>query len=185
MLNKFYISNSTPFLKFIKSHNLYFLYDNKVIQNQTNVFDNIDYNNLDGYQQEVFNKYKKSREAIIQFSEDEFNEIIEKGKNKNEIIEEPKEKKKFKSNDFFIDISNFQLLNKDVTFEEDNDEEIENKKINEENINLNVNNEAQINKSPFDINFISYHSTLNFIDHLCDISNELPKHPIEQQMTFL
>ena len=58
-------------------------------------------------------------------------------------------------------------------------------KQNEENINLNVNNEAQINKSPFDINFISYHSTLNFIDHLCDISNELPKHPIEQQMTFL
>ena len=184
-LSKFYISNSTPFLKFIKSHNLYFLYDNKVIQNQTNVFDNIDYNNLDGYQQEIFNKYKKSREAIIQFSEDEFNKIIEKEKNKNEIIEESKEKKKFKSNDFFIDISNFQLLNKDVTFEEDKDEEIENKQINEDNTNLNVNNEAQINISPIDINFISYHSTLNFIDHLCDISNELPKHPIEQQMTFL
>ena len=27
--------------------------------------------------------------------------------------------------------------------------------------------------------------TINFIEHLCDISNELPKHPIEEQMTFL
>jgi len=26
---------------------------------------------------------------------------------------------------------------------------------------------------------------LNFIDHLCDISNELPKHPIEEQMPYL
>ena len=42
-----------------------------------------------------------------------------------------------------------------------------------------------MNKSPLDINFVSYHSTLNFIDHLCDISNELPKHPIEEQMNYL
>jgi hypothetical protein len=54
-------------MKFIKSHNLYFLYDNKAIQSQTNIFDDIDYNNLDGYQQEVYNKYKKNRESIIQF----------------------------------------------------------------------------------------------------------------------
>ena len=49
-LNKFYIANSSPFIKFIKSHNLYFLYDNKTIQNQKNIFDEVDYNNLDGYQ---------------------------------------------------------------------------------------------------------------------------------------
>ena len=74
-INKFYLANSTPFVKFIKTHNLYFLYDNKCIQNQTNVFDSIDYNNLDGYQQEVYNKYKNSRDAIIQFSEKEYEQI--------------------------------------------------------------------------------------------------------------
>ena len=43
----------------------------------------------------------------------------------------------------------------------------------------------KINKNILDINFISYHSTLNFIEQICDISNELPKHPMEEQMTFL
>ena len=31
-IEKFYIANSNPFIKYIKSHNLYFLYDNKAIQ---------------------------------------------------------------------------------------------------------------------------------------------------------
>ena len=187
-LNKFYLANSNPFIKFIKSHNLYFLYDNKAIQNQTNIFDEVDYNNLDGYQQEVYNKYKKSRDAIIQFSEEEFKEITKGDKNKNEIdTSENKlnELEKFKSNDFFIDISNFKLLNTDVTFEEDEDDNEEPKQIYEEKININEDNFVKINKSPIDINFVSYHSTLNFIDHLCDISNELPKHPIEEQMNYL
>ena len=187
-LNKFYLANSNPFIKFIKSHNLYFLYDNKAIQNQTNIFDDVDYNNLDGYQQEVYNKYKKSRDAIIQFSEEEFKEITKGDKNKNEIdTSENKlnELEKFKSNDFFIDISNFKLLNTDVTFEEDEDDNEEPKQIYEEKININEDNFVKINKSPIDINFVSYHSTLNFIDHLCDISNELPKHPIEEQMNYL
>ena len=38
---------------------------------------------------------------------------------------------------------------------------------------------------PLDINFVSYHSSLNFIEHLCDISNELPKYPIDEQMLYL
>ena len=184
-LNKFYIANSSPFIKFIKSYNLYFLYDNKSVQNHTNIFDEVDYNNLDGYQQEIYNKYKKSRDIIIQFSEDEFNEIKEKekDKNKNEIAEKiDKEKQKFKSNDFFIDISNFKLLNQDVTYEEDDDQDGEPENIYEEK---NIIGDNKIKKTLLDINFVSYHSTLNFIDHLCDISNELPKHPIEEQMTFL
>ena len=109
-LNKFYIANSSPFIKFIKSHNLYFLYDNKTIQNQKNIFDEVDYNNLDGYQQEIYNKYKKNRDAIIQFSDEEFKKVTEKEKNKNELIDTSTtklEKDKLKSNDFFIDISNF------------------------------------------------------------------------------
>ena len=187
-LNKFYIANSSPFIKFIKNHNLYFLYDNKTIQNQTNIFDEVDYNNLDGYQQEMYNKYKKSRDIIIEFSEDEYKKMT--GKNKNEIIDESKDKlidnEKFKSNDFFIDISNFKLLNNEVTFDDDEDiDEEEPKQIYEEKINIDQDNFVNMNKSPLDINFVSYHSTLNFIDHLCDISNELPKHPIEEQMNYL
>ena len=184
-LNKFYIANSSPFIKFIKNHNLYFLYDNKTVQNQTNIFDEVDYNNLDGYQQEMYNKYKKSRDIIIEFSEDEYKKMT--GKNKNEIIDESKDKlidnEKFKSNDFFIDISNFKLLNNEVTFDDEDIDEEEPKQIYEEKINIDQDN--FVNKSPLDINFVSYHSTLNFIDHLCDISNELPKHPIEEQMNYL
>ena len=186
-LNKFYIANSSPFIKFIKNHNLYFLYDNKTIQNQTNIFDEVDYNNLDGYQQEMYNKYKKSRDIIIEFSEDEYKKMT--GKNKNEIIDESKDKlidnEKFKSNDFFIDISNFKLLNNEVTFDDEDIDEEEPKQIYEEKINIDQDNFVNTNKSPLDINFVSYHSTLNFIDHLCDISNELPKHPIEEQMNYL
>ena len=37
----------------------------------------------------------------------------------------------------------------------------------------------------FDINFESYHSSLNFIDHLCDISSELTKYNIDFQKIFL
>ena len=185
-LNKFYLANSSPFIKFIKNYNLYFLYDNKSVHNQTNIFDEIDYNNLDGYQQEIYNKYKMSRDIIIKFSEEEFNEIKEKekGNNKIEITEKiDKEKQKLKSNDFFIDISNFKLLNDDITYEdEDDDQENESGNIYEEKINIDTN---ITKKNLLDINFVSYHSTLNFIDHLCDISNELPKHPIEEQMTFL
>jgi len=182
-LNKFYLANSSPFIKFIKSYNLYFLYDGKSVQNQTNIFDEVDYNNLDGYQQEIYNKYKKSRDIIIQFSEEEFKEVKDKDKDKNEISEIiDKEKQKFKSNDFFIDISNFKLLNDDVTYEEDDDQDGDPEDIYAEK---NIIEDNKIKKTLLDINFVSYHSTLNFIDHLCDISNELPKHPIEEQMTFL
>ena len=188
-ISNFYIANSNPFIKYIKSHNLYFLYDNKSIENQTNVLEEIDYNSLDGYQQEIYNKYKNSREIIISYSENEYNIAKEKEedkinsknmKNKNlkrskYIIEDKfnDENKKFRANDFFIDISNFKLLNEDVTFEEELEE------------NSYKNDFTNIQKMPLDINFVSYHSSLNFIDHLCDISNELPKHPIDEQMLYL
>ena len=81
-LSKFYIANSNPFIKYIKSHNLYFLYDNKAIQNQTNALEEVDYNNLDGYQQEIYNKYKNSREIIINYSENEYNIAKEKEEDK-------------------------------------------------------------------------------------------------------
>ena len=188
-LNKFYIANSNPFMKYIKSHNLYFLYDNKSVQNQTNIFDNVDYNKLDGYQQEIYNKYKNSREMIVSYSEKEYN--IEKEKEENKInnknvgnisLDKNILKTKFRSSDLFIDISNFNLLNKDITYDDDMEEEEINSDINN---NKSTDNFMNIEKASLDINFASYHSTLNFIDHLCDISNELPKHPIEEQMLFL
>jgi len=189
-LNQFYIANSNPFMKYIKSHNLYFLYDNKVVQNQTNIFDEVNYNKLDGYQQEIYNKYKNSREMIINFSEKEYNrakqkeedKINNKNENKsNNSIDKNIFKTKFRSSDLFIDISNFNLQNKDITY----DDEMEEEEINTGTNNQSTDNFMNIQKAPLDINFVSYHSTLNFIDHLCDISNELPKHPIEEQMLFL
>ena len=191
-LSKFYIANSNPFIKYIKTHNLYFLYDNNSIQNQTNIFEEVDYNNLDGYQQEIYNKYKNSREIIVNYSENEYNIAKEKeedkinrknSKNSNkieDIIDDKinEEKTKFRSNDFFIDISNFKLLNEDITYEEDLE-------VNMEEVKGNENTFTNVEKSSIDINFVSYHSSLNFIDHLCDISNELPKHPIDEQMLYL
>ena len=183
-LSKFYIANSSPFIKYIKTHNLYFLYDTKSIENQTNILEEVDYNNLDGYQQEIYNKYKNSREIIIKYSENEYNLAKEKEEDrinnkKSEIINDKKneEKTKFRSSDFFIDISNFKLLNEDITYEDELEEE--------NNEEAGDNSFANMKKLPLDINFISYHSSLNFIDHLCDISNELPKHPIDEQMLYL
>jgi phosphatidylinositol 4-kinase len=96
-------------------------------------------------------------------------------------------------------LSNFKLNNNDLTYEEDDDfaefdNEDENKEKNEEQKNklpdlysndIIADNFVNINKQVKDINFISYHSTINFIDHLCDISNDLPNYPIEEQMLFL
>ena len=144
-LNKFYIANSNPFMKYIKSHNLYFLYDNKSIQNQTNIFDVVDYNKLDGYQQEIYNKYKNSREMIVSYSEKEYNREKEKEENKinnintgNNSLDKNILKTKFRSSDLFIDISNFNLLNKDITYDDD---------MEEEEINSDINNDKSIKVS--------------------------------------
>ena len=200
-LERFYIANSDPYIKYIKDNELYYLYDNKYIKDQDNIFEKIDYNSLNMIQQQIYNKYKESREIIIDFSDNEYQavknkeikKLQEKGKLKNinennDIIKSRSnstlKNKKFRPNDFFIDISNFPLNNADLTYEDDDILEIED----EDNNNpINIYNDDFINlqKSPIDINFVSYHSSLNFIDHLCDISNDLPKHPIDEQMLFL
>ena len=232
-IEKFYIANSDDFIKYIKSNNLYFLYDSKLNNENINIFTKIDYNSLDGYQQELFNKYKRSRDLVIDFSNKEYDEMIQseelKNKSKlrksskkgeNEIIKSNEEKKstinnidistevikksrvdasilpnsleyKFKSNEFLIDLSNFKLANEDLTYEEDEDFDfnIEDQKKEEAKpsdlYDIKLDNFVNITKGISDINFISYHSTINFIEHLCDISNELPNHPIEEQMSFL
>ena len=46
-------------------------------------------------------------------------------------------------------------------------------------------NEKIINKTLFDINFESYHSSLNFIEHLCDICSEMTKYNSDFQKKFL
>ena len=245
-IDKFYIANSDDFIKYIKTNNLFFLYDNKLINDNINIFDKIDYNNLNGYQQELFNKYNKSRQIIIDFSDKEYEKLkkelkkkseeeqlnskVRKSSKKGEIENKQNEdikttdidnidinneinivntsisqinsdKYKFKSNEFFIDLSNFQLLNEVLTYEEDEDIldfNIEDNSNNQLEINTQkeikpsdiynekiTDNFVNINKGILDINFISYHSTINFIEHLCDISNELPNHPIDEQMLFL
>ena len=230
-IEKFYIANSEDFIKYIGENDLYFLYDSKLNNENKNILEKINYNNLSGYQQELYNKYKKSRDIIIDYSNKEFDEAKQeekakqsssrKGSKKGEDSRSSQEEKKtiegnidinteklsmcntsssilpnsleykFKSNEFLIDLCNFKLLNEDLTYEEDEDildfdkdqdNEIKNTNLYEEKISDNF---VDINKNISDINFISYHSTINFIEHLCDISNELPNYPIEDQMIFL
>ena len=223
-LDKFYIANSENYLDYVKNNNLYFLYDN--IDEKNNIFDKIDFNSLTMPQQEIFNKYKNTREAIIEFSQIEYirekNNIINKLKHtgkskysgiihKNEIDEEKdlneshllKVGQKFKPDEIFIDISNFKLNAQDITQQEEDElfdiQEKEDEKSSQsgskQDLLYNENNSEDFmsdldiinlsGTSGKDINFISFHSTLNFIEHLCDISTDLPKYPIEEQQLFL
>ena len=221
-LDKFYITNSKNYLDYVKDNNLYFLYDN--IDDKKNIFDTVDFNSLTMPQQEIFNKYKATREAIIEFSHIEYvreknnilNKLKHKGKTKysdiihknedeeNEVIESHSLKvgQKFKPDEVFIDISNFKLNSPDITQQEEDElfdiQENEDEhsrhsskqdllydENNSEDFLSNLDNINTTGTSGKDINFISYHSTLNFIEHLCDISTELPKHPIEEQHLFL
>ena len=221
-LEKFYITNAEPYINYIKNNELYYLYDNKHIEDNKNIFDIIDFNSLNMIQQLTYNKYKKNREIIMKFSDDEYKKVKNKqikklkdsGKLKNvsenilndkEIQKEDEnniintnektnnKNKQFNPNDFFIDLSNFKLNNNDLVFEEEGDlyeidEEDDQDGNKKQNFLYNNNNDddfVNLEKAPKDINFISYHSTLNFIDHLCDISNDLPKYPIDEQMFFL
>ena len=243
LLDKFYIANSEDFIKYIKTQNLYFLYDSNLVDEKINIFEKIDYGKLNGYQQELFNKYRRSRDIIIDYSNKEYQKLKKEEEDKQNIqkkstkkvMDENQELKeiktkttsnsntldinteisklpsldknfnsleyKFKSSEFLISISNFKLNNEDFTYEDDDDSQ-EFDKVSENDLNEDKNNKEKIydlysnnekiidefvniNKPIKDINFISSHSTLNFIEHLCDISNDLPNYPIEEQMLFL
>ena len=217
-IEKFYITNSEKYINYIKKNKLYFLYNTKYIGSKTNVFDNIDFNSLNMEQQLHYNKYKSNRDIIIKYSDKEYktvkNKQIQKLKDSGKIknvnpniiktddednivnddilgIEENKNKenKQFEPNDFFIDISNFELNNKNLVDDDDlfEIEEEDDDKNESKNLDLyNDDNEfVNLDKVPKDINFLSYNSTLNFIEHLCDISNDLPKYPVDEQMFFL
>ena len=243
LLDKFYIANSEDFIKYIKTQNLYFLYDSNLVDEKINIFEKIDYGKLNGYQQELFNKYRRSRDIIIDYSNKEYQKLKKEEEDKQNIqkkstkkvMDENQELKeiktkttsnsntldinteisklpsldknfnsleyKFKSSEFLISISNFKLNNEDFTYEDDDDSQ-EFDKVSENDLNEDKNNKEKIydlysnnekiidefvniSKSIKDINFISSHSTLNFIEHLCDISNDLPNYPIEEQMLFL
>ena len=202
-LEKFYITNSEAYIKYIKNNDLYFLYDTNLLDEKNNIFDKIDFDSLNMFQQQIYNRYKENRELIIKFSDEEYKIAKEKqlkklrdsGKIKNIPNNKIKEKnidtsdvslkkKQFRPNDFYIDISNFKLNNEDVSIEDDEILEVEENEEDSSKI-LYGNDFVNLDKKPLDINFISYHSTLNFIDHLCDISNDLPKYPIDEQQIFL
>ena len=96
--------------------------------------------------------------------------------------------KQFDPNDFYIGISNFKLDKSNINIDdllEISEIEDDNEKSTQDFLYNNNDNFVNYKKSTKDINYISYHSTLNFIEHLCDISNDLPKHPIDEQMLFL
>ena len=69
-----------------------------------------------------------------------------------------------------ISISNFKLNKIDYSYEdEDIEDDGENNEDNEEEKNDKIKKNEKIKRPVLDINFESYHSSLNFIDHLCDI----------------
>jgi hypothetical protein len=93
-------------------------------------------------------------------------------------------------------------MKEDLTYDEEEEDDLDFDKNTNENNDLEINTNqnikspnlyddkiasdfVNINKKVQDINFVSYHSTINFIEHLCDISNELPNYPIDEQMIFL
>ncbi len=171
-LINFYISMSDGYLNYINENNLNFLYVNS-INTDKNVFDIIEKNNLNNKQLNIVSKYKTSREKIYYYCSNELENEKQNLKNPNleETIFHPD---KLQADDFFIDISNFALSNEDITYE------ISDSLIEKENECHLI-----IEKKKTDLNFVSYHSSINFIEHLCDISNELSKQPIENQMEFL
>ncbi len=172
-LINFYISMSDSYLNYIQENNLTFLYLKQINNPKKNVFDIIEKNILNSHQLKIYNKYKTSREKINYFSSRELENAINKYRNPK-YKEEKFHPDKFEADDFFIDISNFELENEDLTYESsetfyENDLEYE----------------VIDNKRKKDLNFVSYHSSINFIEHLCDISNELAKQPIDNQIIFL
>ena len=200
IINRFYVSNSEPFIKYIKINDLYFLYDTKNIKNHKiiNVLEKVneEKEKLNGNQLDIFNKYNKSKNIIFEYSNKEYKNIIFKDKNistnnkKNNTKENNIDKNNnindndisnlkniINADDFLISISNFELNNPDYSYEEEDDDD-----YNEEN---KEDNKEKIKKPIIDINFASYHSSLNFIDHLCDICNELTKYENDLQRIYL
>ena len=204
IINRFYVSNSEPFIKYIKINDLYFLYDTKNIKNHKiiNVLEKVneEKEKLNGNQLDIFNKYNKSKNIIFEYSNKEYKNIIFKDKNistnnkknnnkennidKNNNINDTDNdndisnlKNIINADDFLIGISNFELNNPDYSYEEEDDDD-----YNEDN---KEDNKEKIKKPIIDINFASYHSSLNFIDHLCDICNELTKYENDLQRIYL
>ena len=203
ILNKFYLSNSEPYINFIGKNHLYFLYDRNNIPNYNiHSLEKVNKEKLNGFQLDIFNKYNKSKDIIFEYSEKEYQNVVfkdktisakDKGnklKNNNESANNNIEKdlsklsNKLNPDDFLISISNFKLNNPGYSYEEEDDDDIIYENEKEEEEEKNKNNEKK--KNPIlDINFSSYHSSLNFIDHLCDICNELSKYSNDFQMLYL
>ena len=208
ILNKFYISNAEAYINYIKMNKLNFIYDSKNMRNyKIHLLEKVNDKKLNGYQLDIYNKYNKSKDIIFDYSEKEYQNImknISKGEQNNKKNNESKGgdnndenendlsnlNNKLNANDFLISISNFELNNQNNSYEEDDDDddiiyenenENENTKIEEEKNNT----PEKSKKKNIDINYSSYHSSLNFIDHLCDISNELSKYSNDFQFVYL
>ena len=196
-LNKFYVSNDEEFIRYIKINNLYFLYNNKNIQNdRVHIIEEIDKENLDlkGHQLDIYNKYSQTKDIISKYSEKEYEVVIFQDKNiSNEVSNNDNKEKelnyikeKLNGNEFLISISNFKLNKIDYSYEdEDIEDDGDNNEDNEEEKNDKIKKNEKIKRPVLDINFESYHSSLNFIDHLCDICTELTKYNADFQKIFL
>ena len=176
ILSNFYIEQGNEYLKLIQENQLDFLYINSV---KNKNLDNINQNELNFTQKQFYETFNNSRKIIEKYSDIEYRKV--KNKNEEELNLTLEEKNimnyKLKPNEFFIDISNFKLQTKDISFDKEENDDLEEEKNEETGFNV-------LGQS-YDINFISYHSSINFINYLCDISNELAKISEDQQMNFL
>lgn len=175
-LNNFYLTGSEDFINFIKDNNFNCLYNTNGISN----IEKINEEQFTPEQKEIIHKYKKSKKMIDEFCEKEMEEERNKEKGldtSDSLILSPEEKiKKLKPDEFFIGISNYDLVNKQDFFSDDND-----KQDGFDDNFIKGSSKTFIE----DINFISYRSSINFIDHLCEISNKMGDLPIENQRDFL
>ena len=175
-LNNFYLTGSEDFINFIQDNNFNCLYNTNGISN----IEKINEEQFTPEQKEIIHEYKKSKKMIDEFCEKEMEEERNKEKGldtSDSLILPPEEKiKKLKPDEFFIGISNYDLLNKQDFFSDDNDKQ--------DGFDDNF---IKGSSTTFieDINFISYRSSINFIDHLCEISNKMGDLPIENQRDFL
>lgn len=173
-LSNFYLVGSEEYIDFINENGFNCLYS---LDNEQNL-EKCNSEDFQSPQKEIIQKFKNSRKLINEYCDSELAEEINKLKKIDDNIQSNSKFKKLSASDFFINISHFDLENDQDRIYNDNDKDkddiidckfIDGSKKSFEN----------------DLNFISYQSSINFIDHLCDISNEMAKLPVESQKEYL
>ena len=171
-LSHFYLVGSEEYIDFIRDNGFNCLYS---LDNEQNLL-KCNSEDFQSPQKEIIEKFQKSRQLINDYCDSELAEEINKLKKYDDNSQINTKFEKLKASDFFINISHFDLENDQDRIYNDSDKgDIFDSKF------------IDGSKKSFenDLNFISYQSSINFIDHLCDISNEMARLPVENQKEYL